>query len=65
MTAQPSLTAMQKMALLDVAAGLFVDPAALTDLLVLGLVCTDTDGMPTLTSLGSRRYLEIVDEQDG
>jgi len=64
MPEKPRLTAMQERVLTDIAAGLFAEEQSVGELIVLRLVVLDADGVPTLTSLGCRRYLEIVGEQD-
>jgi hypothetical protein len=42
----------------------FVEERIVGELIVLELVRLDADGVPALTGLGCRRYLEIVEEQD-
>jgi hypothetical protein len=64
MPEQPRLTAKHERALTDIAAGLFVEERVVGELIVFGLAVLDADRVPMLNSLGCRRYLEIVEEQD-
>jgi hypothetical protein len=58
------LTPEQEKALTEVAASLLVDERRVAELVALGLIRRGADGIPRLTRLGFRRFLDIVDAQD-
>jgi len=59
------LTERQQRALMDVAAGLLIDDDMLSELISLGLVHPNSHGQAVLTKRGTRKYLEVIEQQEG